>query len=155
MKKINKIKPPTAKAVMAVRGFTLFELLVSISIIAILTALASVAFSGAQRKARDSRRMQDMKAVQTAAEQFYSQSTYVYPTSTAPASWVANGSAVLNMFPIDPKNDATYSYLYNVDVGSTSYCACAVMENSNNGNSNDGSCTFAASGGYFCVKSQQ
>ncbi len=45
-------------------GFTLFELLVSISIIAILTAMVSLSYSVAQKKARDARRRQDMESVQ-------------------------------------------------------------------------------------------
>jgi prepilin-type N-terminal cleavage/methylation domain-containing protein len=52
------------------QGFTLFELLVSISIVGILSALAIVSFSSAQKKARDSRRVQDMELVGKAAEQY-------------------------------------------------------------------------------------
>ena len=141
------------------KGFTLFELLVSISIIGILTALASVAFSGAQKKARDARRVEDMKLVQVAAEQYYSQSNYVYPTNTSSASWIpTGGQAVLNSFPVDPKNDATYFYNYTPADVNTTYCACARVENTNNGNSNDRVCNFVASGptaSYFCVKNQQ
>ena len=71
----------------------------SISIIGILTALASVAYSGAQKKARDARRVEDMKLIQTAAEQFYSQMNYVYPTSTNPTAWIpTGGQAVLDCF---------------------------------------------------------
>ena len=55
------------------KGFTLFELLVSISIIAILTALATVSYSIAQKKARDARRTQDMDAIRKAQELYYSQ----------------------------------------------------------------------------------
>jgi len=136
-------------------GFTLFELLVSISIIGILTALASVAYSGAQKKARDARRVEDMKLIQTAAEQFYSQMRYVYPTSTSPSAWIpTGGQSVLTAFPIDPKNDSTYQYTYNI--GNT-YCACAQVENTNNANSTNRNCNFGigTSGLYFCVKSQQ
>lgn len=142
------------------KGFTLFELLVSISIIGILTALASVAFSGAQKKARDARRVEDMKLVQVAAEQYYSQSAYVYPATTAPANWVpTGGQAVLNMFPVDPKNDATNGYIYSyttTGVGTTGYCACSKIENVSNGNS-IGACDFTTAGNknYFCAKNQQ
>ena len=138
-------------------GFSLFELLIVISIIGILTAIVSVAYSGAQKKTRDTRRVEDMKLIQTAAEQYYSQMNYVYPASTAVSAWTpTNGQAVLNVFPSDPKNDDTYKYTYNGGVG-TSYCACAVVENVNNGNADDNSCSFDVgnSGGYFCVKSQQ
>lgn len=148
----NKIKPPTAKAVMAVRGFTLFELLVSISIIAIMTALASVAFSGAQKKARDARRMQDVKAIQTAAEQYYSQSDYVYPTANG--VWVSGiGSTILEVFPVDPKHDTTYFYDYQPTTDG--YCVCVLMENSSNANS-DNDCDFSATTKtHFCAKNQQ
>ncbi len=48
------------------KGFTLIELLVVIAIIAILATLAVVAYSGAQVKSRDSKRIADMRAVASA-----------------------------------------------------------------------------------------
>ena len=140
-------------------GFTLFELLVSISIIGILTALATIAYSGAQKKARDARRMQDMKLIQLAAEQYYSQSTgYVYPaTWTAGTQWTPVGGSisVLNSLPADPKNDATYYYRCMGTCSTTGYCYCARVESSSNGNSS-GTCAFVNGGGdYFCIKNQQ
>ena len=133
-------------------GFTLFELLVSISIIAILTAIASMSFSGAQKKARDSRRMSDMNSIQKAAEQYYSFSNYVYPVPTG--KWTAtNGQVVLDVFPVDPKGVGATPYVY---VGGATYCSCAALE-SNTGNSNDTTCTtfVAGTGSYYCVKNQQ
>ncbi len=133
-------------------GFTLFELLVSISIIAILTAIATMSFSGAQKKARDSRRIQDMNAVQKAAEQYYSFSNYVYPSDTS--AWVAtNGQTILDIFPADPKGTGWTGYVYNAG---TTYCACAALEN-NTGNSTSNICaTFVnGTGQFYCVKNQQ
>jgi len=137
------------------RGFSLFELLIVISIIGILTAVVSVAYSGAQKKTRDTRRVEDMKLVQTAAEQSYSQNNYVYPSTTLATGWTGvGGMAILNAFPVDPKNDATFYYSYQIGV---TYCACAKVENIFNGNAINENCTFSvgASGDYFCVKSQQ
>jgi len=133
-------------------GFTLFELLVSISIIAILTAIASMSFSGAQRKARDSRRVSDMNTVQKALEQYYSFSSYTYPL--VPGKWTAtNGQVVLEVFPIDPKGVGV-SYLTTMDVNG--YCICGQLEN-NIGNSADAGCgAFVnGTGGYYCIKNQQ
>lgn len=140
------------------KGFTLFELLVSISIIGILTALATVAYSGAQKKARDARRLQDIKLIQTAAEQYYSQSAgYLYPpTYTTGSVWtpVVGGQAVLENYPGDPKGGA-YSCASGATCNTTGYCVCALMENSANANA-DASCNFsAANKTYFCAKNQQ
>lgn len=132
-------------------GFTLFEILVSISIIGILTALAAISFSVAQKKARDARRIEDMGLVQKAAEQYYSQSsTYSYPSTTAPADW--NG--ILVAFPVDPKGTGWTGYVYSV---ATTYCSCAAVENRSNGNSTTNGCAFGVgvTGPYYCVKSQQ
>ena len=50
------------------KGFTLFELLISISIVGILTALAVVSYSGSQLRARNQRRVEDLNMIQKAAE---------------------------------------------------------------------------------------
>ena len=51
-------------------GFTLIELLVVISIIGILSTLAVVSLNDARGKARDAKRISDIKQVQTALELF-------------------------------------------------------------------------------------
>ena len=144
------------------KGFTLFELLVSISIIGILTALASVAFSGAQKKARDARRMEDIKNIQSAAEQYYSQNaTFLYPTSySAGAVWtpVVGGANVLESYPSDPKGSGYGSYACIAAFGCGSgsgYCVCAFMKNPLNANAT-GACNFSVgTKTHFCAKNQQ
>jgi len=137
------------------RGFSLFELLIVISIIGILTAVVSVAYSGAQKKTRDTRRVEDLKLIQTAAEQYYSQTSYVYPTSTT-GPWVSGtGDTILAITPSEPKASWT---AYKYTLTGTVYCVCAKVEDTSNGNSSDDVCTFVAAGStatYFCVKNQQ
>ena len=53
------------------KGFTLIELLVVIAIIGILSTLAVVSLGGARAKARDAKRISDIKQVQTALELYY------------------------------------------------------------------------------------
>lgn len=136
------------------KGFTLFELLVSISIIGILIAVASMSFSSAQKKARDARRMEDMGAISKAAESYYSLSTtYTYPLNTNP--WVAStGETILPIFPTDPKGVGWTAYNYSTVAGA-SFCACAAVENVNNGNSTTNACAFASGGAFYCIRNQQ
>jgi prepilin-type N-terminal cleavage/methylation domain-containing protein len=137
-------------------GFTLFELLVSISIIGLLMALVSFSFSSAQKKARDAKRMQDLQALQKAAEQYYAvMGTYVSQAyCSAGQAWTASGQTILQAFPQDPKG---VGYSAACGVG-TSYCFCAAMESDPaTGNSSNGSCTFTGVGStaFYCVKNQQ
>ncbi|MFA6185254.1 MAG: type II secretion system protein [Candidatus Shapirobacteria bacterium] len=135
-------------------GFSLFELLIVISIIGILTAIVSVAYSGAQKKTRDVRRIEDLKLIQTAAEQYYSQNAYSYPTTYSSGDqWSpASGVVVLESYPSGPKGE---DYSCATDCNASGYCICVAMENSANSNANV-SCQFNVSPkGYFCVKNQQ
>lgn len=136
------------------RGFTLFELLVSISIVAILSALAIVSFSSAQKKARDSRRVQDMSQLQKAAEQYYMLSGSNYPTAFGiGVSWATGGQTVLETVPIDPKG---VGYTTPSTLTAAAYCICAFVEGSQ-GNSTDRNCSFNTAGtqSWYCVKNQQ
>lgn len=141
------------------RAFTLFELLVSISIIGILIAVASLSYGVAQKKARDARRIEDMNAIQKAAEMYYSQNNYVYPSSTLP--FYQGSTAVMQQWPIDPKgSSATVPYRYGTDATFSNYCACARVENVTLGNSvgTNYPCTIVAPSvdtNYYCVKNQQ
>jgi type IV pilus assembly protein PilE len=136
-------------------GFTLFELLVSISIIAILVAVATASFSSAQRKARDAKRIQDIEAVRKAAEQYYMLSNANYPTvSGVGVSWAVGSQTVLESWPSDPKGVGYTAYVPTLTA--STYCVCAALE-SGNGNSTTSGCNFVAAGtkNWFCVRNQQ
>lgn len=118
MSKINKTKNKN--------GFTLFELLVSISIIAILTAVAVVSFGGLNRKTRDARRTSDLEKIRLSLEAAR-QIGSTYPSSLS--SLV--DMDLLDKVPTDPKAGSIYSYdrltgytyrlcAFVEDVGSTS-----------------------------------
>lgn len=96
------------------KGFTIIELLVVIAIIGLLATLAVVSLRGAQVKARDVKRMADLKQLQTAVELYYSDNA-AFPT---PGSW-DNFSDELDTYlsnmPVDPINDVNHRYIYMYD----------------------------------------
>lgn len=66
------------------RGFTLIELLVVIAIIGILASLILASLNTARLKARDARRVADIRELQIALELYYnSQSVPQYPAASA------------------------------------------------------------------------
>jgi len=65
------------------QGFTLIELLVVIAIIGLLATMAVVSFSGARVKARDAKRISDMKQIYNAIELYYDEyGHYPIPVTT-------------------------------------------------------------------------
>lgn len=61
-------------------GFTLVELLVVVSIIAILVAMAIGTYSSFQKKGRDTKRQSDLNVIQSALEQYHADQGF-YPVS--------------------------------------------------------------------------
>ncbi len=103
------------------KGFTLFELLVSISIIAVLTAVAVVSFGGLNKKTRDARRMADLEKIRIALESAKQIGT-TYPSSLNNLV----GGSYLDRLPTDPKTNANYSYVRGSD--NRSYYVCSTVE---------------------------
>jgi len=60
------------------KGFTLIELLVVVAIMGLLASLAIVSLNTARARARDARRVADVKQIQTALELYY-MDNYKYP----------------------------------------------------------------------------
>jgi general secretion pathway protein G len=150
MKKMKNKKDHAKSFAFRRAGFTLFELLVSISIIAILTALATISFSNAQKKARDTKRIQDVDAVKKALEMYYSNNNYSYPTTEDGLEDLTSDPVYLEKVPTDPKG-GDYAYTY---VGGDTFCFCAEMEDENKGNAADNACDWEGTG-FYCAKNQQ
>ncbi len=86
------------------KGFTLIELLVVIAIIGLLSTLSVVALSSAREKARNARRVADIKQVQTALELYYNDNNS-YPTSVdfSGSGTIANaGITYMTAVPVNP-----------------------------------------------------
>jgi type II secretion system protein G len=134
------------------KGFTLIELLVVIAIIGLLSTLAVVALSSAREKARDSKRLSDVKQIQTALELYYTDSN-AYPVESA-ITLGATGYACLGTsgfgalgctspymgkVPADPQSSQSYSYTGT----SSTYTITATLEGTVNGLSDTVSATPA------------
>jgi prepilin-type N-terminal cleavage/methylation domain-containing protein len=76
------------------RGFTLVELLVVISIIVILSTIGLTIYSQAQRSARISRRLADLKAAQVAIETYRTQNGTYPDTSNVARSECTFGASI-------------------------------------------------------------
>jgi len=118
------------------KGFTLIELLVVVAIMGLLASLAIVALNTARARARDARRVSDVKQIQTALELFY-MDTYKYPGDPTDAlieglclstgGFVAScaGTTYMGKVPSNPKpsNDGDCGddvYLYTATLVGTS-----------------------------------
>jgi len=107
------------------KGFTLVELLVVIAIIGLLSTLAVVSLNSARSKAKDAKRISDIKAIQTAEEMYLSESAsnpIATMTDSDLAKYINGGYPI----PVDYTN-----YKYYICASSTSgnYLIAAKLEN--------------------------
>ena len=132
------------------RGFTLVELLVVIAIIGLLSTLAVVSLNSARGKARDAKRLADIRQIQTAMELYYQNaSTPGYPAGAAiplgsataaklcdaasssagfqAATVACSGSTLMGSVPSAPApqdgscTSGNNAYVYTVNATSTGY----------------------------------
>ncbi len=134
-------------------GFTLIELMVVVGILGILMAAGIVAFSGAQRVARDAKRRADVDAIAKAYEQLYADIGNMFGAANNSQSvpWTSGYNLLFPYFtssqlPVDPMNTGSYAYwIHSLPRGyagtvnpSARFCISARLETPN------GNCTGAA-----------
>lgn len=108
------------------KGFTLLELLVVIGIIGLLSSIIVVNLTGARKKARDVKRVADIRTIQTALESYYGKNGG-YPTGIGD---MVGSAKELPARPVDPtgascadagaNSDACYFYAYHTPTGASS-----------------------------------
>jgi prepilin-type N-terminal cleavage/methylation domain-containing protein len=84
-------------------GFTLIELMVVIAIIALLASIALIAFTSAQQKSRDTKRLADMTQMNTALELYFADFKG-YPSNAGgiPTALTPNYASTLPKAPLPP-----------------------------------------------------
>jgi len=108
------------------KGFTLIEMLIVITIIALLASLILVGMGGARAKARDARRIADLRSVQNALELYYA-SNSAYSDATTWTDLKTDLATVgSSQIPNDP--DKTKSYQYCSEDNNLSYILAAQLE---------------------------
>jgi type II secretion system protein G len=107
-----------------VRGFTLIELLVVIAIIGILSTIVMVSLNTARSKARDVRRVSDVRQIQLALQMYFDVNS-AYPTTLQGIAALV--PTYLPVVPTDPQGGGNYSYCAPATLG---YHLGATLENS-------------------------
>ena len=107
-----------------IKGFTIVELLVSITIIALLSTIGVTGYQAVSRGGRDALRKSDLEQIRSALE-IYKSEFGAYPDESA--TCIADLSSNYINYPQDPKLPAfTYCYIKNT---SLTYELCAHLEN--------------------------
>ena len=139
------------------RGFSLIELLIAVTIIAILTAVGMANFRTASQKARDSRRESELEQIRSALELYRSDSPTGYP-STLPVcgdELVIGSNVYIKKMPCDPSDpdSAGYSYIITRSSGSNNfeYELGAEFETDGNGECDALSEQVDSDGKGYCV----
>ncbi len=120
-------------------GFTLMELLITVSIIAILISIGIASYSTINKQSRDTKRKSDIEQIRSALEMYRADNS-AYP-NIGSGGWTAASdlstalaSTYILAIPSDPKG-ATQPYMYKAtDISNGvyyGYCLSALLETEN------------------------
>ncbi len=141
-------------------AFTLVELLITVTIIAILTGIAAVSYSSIQLRARDAQRKNDLAQIKLALSNYFTgQTPTVYPAAATAITLNNSNDALTSALkpnfikdvPLDPVNSGSNVYKYISQNGPTglanrSFTLYATLENKEDKKGWAGGSAWAADG---------
>ena len=133
------------------KGFTLIELLVVIAIIGLLSSIVLANINVARLKARDAKRLEDIRSVQTALELYYgANGSYpmmiAYATPRGESLWTSAFAAALQPYlPSVPLDYPINGFLYSSTNGGQKYGLATGLDSSGH------TSLMANDGGYYAA----
>ena len=145
------------------KGFTLIEMLIVITIIALLASLILVGMGGARAKTRDARRIADLHNVMNALELYYAKNSY-YPQNIS--TWIdldtelTGASIGVSRIPYDPLKSTGKTYKYGVEdtdyqdyvLGATLETPDAALDNDIDGTVYTVDCEDTEGSPVYCIR---
>ncbi len=114
-------------------GFTLIEVLVAATIIAVLSVVGVASYTSINRRSRDAKRKSDVEQVRSALE-MYRTDIGSYPAGSTTGFRLLTDleselvSTYMPSIPSDPKSTSAYYYSPLGSAPYYSYCICAYLE---------------------------
>lgn len=125
------------------RGFTLIELLVVIAIIGILATIVMVSLNTARSKARDARRVSDIRQTQLALQMYYD------ANGSYPAGLTNLAPTYIAAVPLDPDGASAYQYCVSATKGYHLGTKAGGLENAGGPLASDADATDGCASGSF------
>lgn len=133
-------------------GFTLIEILVVVAIIGILATMGAFVAATQLPRGRDAKRISDIKAMQSALEQRMAiEGSYVTADST---NCTILQTDLANYVQGDPSFTGPSGDPYSCVLTTATYCICATLEGTTQGNSANTLCTDWTGTTHFCQVNQ-
>ena len=136
------------------KGFTIIELLVVITVIAILVGLALPRFKGMQDEGNIAKVKGELRTLQSAVESYYIHNNNAYPATGASALQTALASAVpsiINYVPTDPFSSSTADYGYVLGGTNNKFYVIYSVGPGGNGSASIASDAVSESNGSSCI----
>jgi prepilin-type N-terminal cleavage/methylation domain-containing protein len=148
-------------------GFTLIEMVIVIAVIGILMGIAFNGISSIQQNARDTRRLADLRKVQTHLELYFNRCGH-YPNGQACGAAIGTGSGALdwdilvtalssvvsaNEVPTEPLVAKQGKYHYDFGNGGLDYVVSAKMEKLGSNRDVTGTPYITSCDTYYCIRS--